>query len=151
EDVDGTVVVDVDLGAGGLGDLADDLTAATDDFADLLLRNLDGGDARRGRAKLRTRGGERFARLIQDVHPAGHGLVECDLHHLLGDAVDFNIHLQGGDTVHGACHFEIHVAKMILVAHDVGKHGEVLAFEHEAHGNARHRLLERYARIHQRQ
>ena len=52
-DLDRAVVVDVDLGAGLLDDLADDLAARADHFADLVDRDLDGLDARRVLAELR--------------------------------------------------------------------------------------------------
>jgi hypothetical protein len=39
----------------------------------------------------------------------------------------------------GAGDLEVHVAEVILVAEDVGEHREALAFEDEAHGDARHR------------
>src|SRR5208337_4261778 len=38
-DLDGAVIVDVDLGPGGLGDLADDFSAGADHLADLFLRD----------------------------------------------------------------------------------------------------------------
>ncbi len=46
-DLDRAVILDIDLGAGHLADLADDLAARADHFADLVLRDGDGGDARR--------------------------------------------------------------------------------------------------------
>src|SRR5262245_51818159 len=57
----GAVILDVDLGAGDLADLANDLAAGADDLADLILRDVDDGDARgiladrlaRGRHRLR--------------------------------------------------------------------------------------------------
>jgi hypothetical protein len=51
----------------------------------------------------------------------------------------------------GAGHLEVHVAEVILVAQDVGEHREALAFLDQAHGDAGNRLLQRHARIHQRQ
>ena len=40
---------------------------------------------------------------------------------------------------------------MVLVAEDVGQHGEAVAFLDQAHGDAGDRRLERHARIHHRQ
>ena len=40
-DLDRAVIVDVDLGAGRLDDLADDLAAGADDLADLVLRDRE--------------------------------------------------------------------------------------------------------------
>src|SRR3546814_16758577 len=42
------------------------------------------------------------------------------------------------------------VAQVVLIAENVGQHSEIVAFLDEAHGDARHRPLQRHARIHQR-
>ena len=61
-DKDGAVLLDVDRSAGLVLDAADDLTARTDDVADLIGRNLDGNDARSGAARGVARlGGSRRA------------------------------------------------------------------------------------------
>src|SRR5687768_3131713 len=56
-DLDGAVVVDVDLGTGLLHDLADDLAARADDLADLVGRDGDRLDARRELADVVAAGG----------------------------------------------------------------------------------------------
>jgi hypothetical protein len=138
-DLDRAVVLDVDLGAGLFHDLADHLAAGADHFADLVGRDLDGLDARREFAQLGAGAGQRLGHLAQDVHAAVLGLAERDLHDLLGDAGDLDVHLQRGDAVFGAGHLEVHVAEVIFVAQDVGEHGEAVAFEDQAHGDAGHR------------
>ena len=84
-------------------------------------------------------GVERLGHFAEDVQTAVLGLAERDLHDLLGDAGDLDVHLQRGDTVVGAGDLEVHVAEVILVAEDVGEHGELFAFEDEAHGDTGHR------------
>ena len=49
----------------------------------------------------------------------------------------------------GAGHLEVHVAEMVLVAEDVGEHGEALAFQDQAHGDAGDRRAQRHAGVHQ--
>ena len=98
-----------------------------------------------------ARAGQRLGHLAEDVQAAVLGLAERDLHDLLGDAVDLDVHLQRGDAVGGAGNLEVHVAEVILVAEDVGEHGEALAFLDQAHGDAGDRLGQRHAGIHQRQ
>src|SRR5690606_8675097 len=131
-DLDRAVVVDVDLGAGLLDDLADDLATRTDDLADLV-----GGDGDR----LDTRG--EFAdavagvinglrHLTEDVLATILGLLKGDLHDLLGNAGDLDVHLQRSDTFGGAGHLEVHVAEMILITQDIGKHRIAVTFEDEA-------------------
>ena len=94
---------------------------------------------------------ERLRHLAEDVHAAVLGLGQGDLHDLLGDAGDLDVHLQRGDAALGAGDLEVHVAEMILVAEDVGENGKALVLEDEAHGDARGRPLQRHAGIHQRQ
>ena len=62
-----------------------------------------------------------------------------------------DVHLQRGDSGARARDFEIHVAVVIFRAGDVGEHGVVVAFDHQAHGDARARRADRNARIHQRE
>ncbi len=59
-DLHGAVVLDVDLGAGLLDDLADHLAAGADHFADLVGGDLEGLDARRVFAELGAGVGERL-------------------------------------------------------------------------------------------
>ena len=79
------------------------------------------------------------------------GLGQGDLHDLLGDALDLDVHLQRGDAGGGAGDLEVHVAEVVFVAQDVGEHGEAVAFPDQAHGDAGHVGLEGDAGIHQRQ
>ena len=85
---------------------------------------------------------ERLGHFAEDVGAAVLGLGERDLHDLLGDAGDLDVHLQRGDALAGAGDLEVHVAEMILVAEDVADHREVLAFEDQAHGDAGDRALQ---------
>ena len=146
-----TVVLDVDLGAGLLDDLADHLAAGADHFADFVGRDLEHLDARGVLAEFGARAGERLGHLAEDVQAAVLGLAERHLHDLLGDAGDLDVHLQRGDAAIGAGDLEVHVAEMVLVAEDVGQHGEALVLENEAHGDAGGRPPQRHAGVHQRQ
>jgi hypothetical protein len=143
-------VVDVDLGAGGGDDLADHLAAGADHVADLRLVDRHRLDARRVRRQLGTRRRQRLRHFAEDVRAAFLGLLQRDLHDLIGDAGDLDVHLHRGDAGLGAGHLEVHVAEVILVAEDVGQDREILAFEDQAHRDARHRALERHARVHHR-
>src|SRR5262249_16384050 len=145
-DLHGAVVLDVDLGAGLLDDLADHLAAGADHFADLIGGDLEGLDARRVFAKLGAGVVERLGHLAEDVHAPTLGLVERHLHDLFGDAGDLDVHLQGGDTLLGAGHLEVHVAEMILVAEDVGEDSVTFVLENEAHSDTGGWALPRGAR-----
>src|SRR4051795_5203977 len=96
-DLDGAVVIDVDLGAGLFDDLADHLAAGADHFADLVGRDLERLDARGVLAEFGTGTGERLGHFAEDVQPAVFRLGESDLHDLLGDTGDLDVHLQRGN------------------------------------------------------
>ena len=93
-------------------------------------------DARRVGRKLLAGVVERLGHLAEDVRAAVLRLGERDLHDLLGDAGDLDVHLQRGDAVGGAGDLEVHVAEVIFVTEDVADHGEILAFEDQAHRDA---------------
>src|SRR5260221_1015864 len=150
-DLDRAVILDVDLGAGDLADLTDHLAAGADHFADLVLRDGDGRDARRVRADALARIGQRLAHLAENVQAAVLGLAERDLHDLLGDRGDLDVHLQRGHAARRPGDLEIHVAEMVLVAENVGEHGETVRLLDQPHGDAGDRRLERHAGIHQRE
>ena len=71
-------------------------------------------------------------------------------HDVDGDAADLDVHLQRRDPLLGAGDLEVHVAVVILAAHDVGEDADLVAFLDESHRDARHRRLERHARVHER-
>src|SRR3546814_12938924 len=66
-DLYSAIVLDVDLGAGLLDDLADHLAAGADHFTDLVLRHRDGGDARRVFLDAGTVLRNRLGHLTQDI------------------------------------------------------------------------------------
>ena len=51
----------------------------------------------------------------------------------------------------GARDLEVHVAVMVFGTGDVGQDRVSIAFHHQAHRNARDRLLDRHAGVHQAQ
>src|SRR5262245_34502915 len=96
------VVVDVDLRACALNDRADRLSARPDDFADLVLGNPDGDDARSEGGDFPARRGQRLLHHVQDEHTSGAGLLERLLHDGARDSRDLDVHLQRRDPRAGA-------------------------------------------------
>src|SRR5215217_7716344 len=148
-DLDRAVVFDVDLGAGLFDDLADHLAAGADHFTDLVGRDLHGFDAGSELADFGTRSGDGVGHLAQDVDTTTLGLLERDLHDLLGDAGDLDVHLQRGDALVGTGDLEVHVAEVIFVAENVAENSKLLAFKDQAHGDTGNRTRQRHASIHQ--
>ena len=146
------VLFDVDLGVGVGGDLLDHRAALANDVADLL--RVDGEADHLGRI-----GGELGTGLpdagqhhfVQDLHAGGPGLFKRLLDDLQRQAVALDIHLDGGNALFGARHFEIHIAEEIFDALDIGKGDMAVAFHHQAAGNAGHRRFDGHAGIHQGQ
>src|SRR5829696_6866316 len=145
------LVVDVDLGVVLLAQGANRLAALADHHADLRRVDLDRADPRGVLGELGARLADRVGHLREDLAPPGERLVEGVAQDLEGDAADLDVHLERGDPTLGAGDLEVHVAEVILDAGDVGQHDVVLALLDEAHGNARHRALDRHAGIHERE
>ena len=150
-DLDRAVILDVDLGAGHLADLADHLASGADDLADLVLRDGQGGDPGRVLAYPLARARQRNVHSVEDVEPPIARLAQRDLHDFLGDPGDLDVHLQGRDPVAGAGDLEVHVAQMVLVAEDVGEDGETVTVLDQPHGDPGDRRLDRDTGIHHRQ
>src|SRR5579859_7545701 len=146
-----TVVIDVDGSPGFFGDCADDRPTFADYIADLFGLDLDGDHARRVGRQFRARRGQRLAHDTEDMHAAFLGLLQCDIHNLLGDALDLDVHLQCGDPVLGTGNLEIHVTQMILVPENIRQHRKSVAFLDQAHGDTGDMRLQRHACVHQRE
>src|SRR3954454_8249795 len=150
-DQDLALVVDVDLGLELVLQGADGLAALADEQADLVRVDLDREDPRRVGRELRARAGDRLVHLLQDRQARLLGLRERVAQDLERDARDLDVHLEGGDAVLGAGDLEVHVAEVVLHARDVGEDGVVVALLDEAHCDARDRLADRHACVHQRE
>src|SRR5450759_160226 len=60
-----------------------------------------------------------------DISSRAEGLLEPLSDDPLGDALDLDVHLEGGDAFRGPGDLEVHVADRILLAEDVGQDHEV--------------------------
>ncbi len=78
-------------------------------------------------------------------------LLKCGIHNLLGNALNLDIHLQGGDPCFRTRDFEVHVAQVVFITENVGQHCESIVLEHEPHSHSGHRRLQRDTSIHQGQ
>ena len=150
-DGDGAVIADIDVGAGLLGELADGRAALADDVPDLLRIDLEGDQPRRVLGHLLARLADHIVHVLEHAEPALARLLQGPLHDLAGNPVDLDVHLQGGHAVLGAGHLEVHVTEVVLVAKDIREDGEVIALLDQAHGDAGHGGLQRYAGIHERE
>src|SRR5438309_4259864 len=148
---DPAVVLDVDLGARLLLDPPHDLAAGADDFADLLLADLDRDEPGRVRAQLGTRLLDRLAHLGEHGHPRLASLAERFAHDLERDARNLDVHLERRDPLLRSGDLEVHIAVVVLAAQDVGQDPEFVAFLDEPHRDAGDVGLDRHARVHERE
>ena len=150
-DLHAAVVFQIDGAPGFVGEAADGGAALADHVADFLRVDLQGEQGRGVIGDLGAGFGNRLGHLAENVQPAFLGLLQRLLHDLLGDALDLDVHLQGGHAARGTGHLEVHVAEVILVTEDVGQHREAaVLFLDQTHGDAGHRGAQRYAGVHQR-
>src|SRR5262249_44019279 len=151
-DVDRAVVLDVQLGAGLLLDGLDGLAAGADQQADLVGVDLGGQEARGVVGDLDARLAQgRAEHVAEDVAARLAGLLQRVADDLLADAVGLQVELDAGDAAAGAGDLEVHVAVVVLVAHDVGQEDVLLALLDQADGDAGHRVGDGHAGVHQRQ
>ena len=149
--LDDPFIINVDLGARGGHDFADDLATRADDVTDLRLINIDRLNTRGVRRQFGAGFAQRLVHFAQDVRTAFLGLGQSLFKDFLGDAGNFDVHLHRGDAFRRTCHLEIHIAQMIFIAQNVRQDRKILAFQDQAHGNARNWTLDRDARVHHRQ
>src|SRR4029077_9866903 len=91
-DLDGPVVLDVDLGPRLGGDLPDHLAAGTDHVADLVDRDLHGVDARRVWRQLAAAGADHGGHLVENEEARTPSLLERVTHDLRCDARNLDVH-----------------------------------------------------------
>ena len=67
--------------------------------------------------------------------------------------MDLDIHLNGGDTLLGTCHLEVHVAEEIFQTLDIGQNQVIVVglAGHQTAGDSGHHILDRHAGGHQGQ
>src|SRR5581483_1327352 len=140
---------DVDLYASLLDDAADDLASGADDLADLLGPDFERDDTRSVTRHLTARLGDRLVHDTEDMLAAFLRLVERVAHDLARNAGDLNIHLQRCDALARARDFEIHIAEMVLIAENVRKNADLIAFFDEPHCDAGDGRAGRHAGRHQ--
>ena len=141
-------VVHVHLGAGFGLDGVDDLALGPDDLADLVQRDLELDDLRRSGPHIVSGGVDGPSHDLQDLEPGITGLIERTGEHVGRQPVDLGVELEGGNEIGRAGNLEVHVAKGILGAQDVGQRGVLALVENQPHGDAGHRGLDGHARVH---
>ncbi len=154
-DIDGAIVLDVDLAAGFLDDALDVLATRPDECADLLRIDLDGEDARGVLAQLRTRRRQCASHGFEHEQAGVIRAIHRFIHDAQRDAGQLQVQLEPGDALGGAGDLAIHVAERIFPADDVGE--QLIAFEGvvfvvlraQADAHARHRADQGHAGVHE--
>lgn len=148
-DVDGSVVLDVDLCFGFFLDLLDIFAAGSDELSDLLGIDLDGEESRGPAADFFSRLGEYGGHLVEDDEASFFGPQEGIADDVVGEAFDFDIELDGGDSIPSSADFEVHVTEVVFFAGDVGEEGAFVSFLNESDGDASDGLGDGYSGVHE--
>ena len=112
--MDLTVFFDVDFNARFFDDLVDDFALFTDDVADLINGDSEGNDLGRIGRKLGRNFGHAFEHFAQNEFSAFVSLIYRRVHNLFGNALDFYIHLDSGDTVFSSRDLKVHIAEEVF-------------------------------------
>src|SRR5215207_3648523 len=149
-DVDGPVVFDRDLRTGVVLDLVDHLALGTDDFADLVDRNLQRDDPWCVDAHL-VRSIDGLGHHIEHGLASHLGLLKGTDQHRGWDAVQLGVELKSGDEVARSGDLEVHVPVGVLGTQNVGERDipglAVDCVGHQAHRDTGDRRSKRHTRI----
>src|SRR5262249_5074870 len=147
---DGAVVVDIDLAPSLLDQAADHLATRTYDLAYFVRFDVN-------RFNSRSVSGNLFAGRLDGFFHHGYyekprvaRLMQRLSQNFAGDSSRFVVHLDRGYSAGSARHLEVHVAEMVLIPKDVGKHCNPFTSLDQSHRDSRHRSLDWNAGIHQR-
>ena len=115
------VVLDVNLHAGFGNNLVDHLAAGSDNLANLL--RIDGEADNLGRvlAQFLARLADAAEHLFEDEQATLERLRQRGFQNRAVNARNLDIHLDGGDAVHGTSDLEVHVAQEVFQALNVGQ------------------------------
>src|SRR5690606_20486072 len=132
--LDGTGIIDIDIGTGFLAQRTDGGAALADHVADLVRVDLQGHQRRCVGGQLGTRRENGLGQFAEDMETAFARLTQRLLHDFLVDALDLDVHLQRGHAIGGTGYLEVHVAEVIFVTEDIGDHREAtIVFLHQTH------------------
>ena len=152
-DDNGTVIIDVDLGAAVCHDFLDNRSALAYDLAYLIGVNVHGGHFGGIFGNLGAwRGNSLEQYLIDDIVTSAVGGDKRLLDYFGCQTVYLEVHLNGGDTLVSTCNLKVHVAvevfKSLNVEHGVPR--AVLSCD-KAAGDTGNRRFDRHTGVHERQ
>jgi hypothetical protein len=150
-DADLAVIVDVDLNAGALDDLVDDLALLADNITDLFGIDLREDDLRSILADfLAGLGNCRGHDSLHDILAGILASLDSTFDDRSCQAMDLDIHLDGGDAVVCTGNLEVHVAEEIFETLDIGQQDKIVIglARDKAAADAGNLLLDRNACCH---
>src|SRR5262249_22190662 len=121
EDIDRSIVFDVDFAAGLLDQPFDVLAARPDQGANLFRIDLQSNDARSVLAQSRAGAGKVFRHFSENGKPGYSGFFNRLGHQAMRHTAELQVELKAGDSLFGSCEFAIHVAEGVFPADDVGQ------------------------------
>ena len=131
----------------------DNLTTRANDSTNEFLRNVEGFDTRYVRLVVFTWVIHSLHHLTEDVFTTSLSLCECFFEDFVRKSVALDVHLRSGQTFERTRGLEVHISEVVFVTEDVGE-DSIFVFTwilDQAHCDTRHRSLQGYTSIHERE
>ena len=149
EHLDRAVVLNIHRRTGFFSNRSDRRSTLTDDIPDLVGIHLQLHHAGSILGNDVPGTIEDRVHLTKNMESGLHGLLQGDLHDLLIDTLNLDIHLQGSDTTCCASDLEIHIAQVILITQNIRQNRKLVALFDQPHRDTRNRRLDRHTGGHQ--
>jgi hypothetical protein len=143
------ILLDVDVCAGGSGDLLDRCASWADDSTNLFWIDLNRRHLRSGVSNLGSRLGDLSFHNVEDLESSILSLGKRLGENLVWDSVELSVQLESRNTFSGACDLKVHVARKVFETLDIGKDFKDLAIGHETHSDTGNRSLDLDSGVHQ--
>ncbi len=150
-DVDGAVVLNVHFDIAFILDGPDGLATGADDCAQFVRVHVQDEHARGVGGEFRAGRRNGLAQDVQNLQAGLAGLLQGLGHNPVGDALDLDVHLQGGDPLLRPGDLEVHIAQVVLHPQDVGQDAVAVPLLDQSHRDARDVGLDGHPGIHERQ
>ena len=143
-----SIFFNINFGAGFFNNLFNGFAAGANNFADFFGVNMNGGNFRSVFGQFFARFRDAVKHNAHDVFTAAFSLCQSLFENFLVDAVNLNIHLDGGNAVFSTGNLKVHIAESVFQALNIGKNGEIIAVFYKAHCYAGNRCFNRHACVH---
>ena len=143
------IIIHIDSCTRRVADFSNGFSSGADEDPDLFRTDLDGRNDGCKFGNILSRLYDGLLHLIQNMKPAIPGLLKGLLHDFLGETVNLDVHLKSRNPVACSGNLEIHVAKMVFVADNIGKDNDLFSVRNQSHSHSGYGFLEGDAGVHE--